>query len=100
MSGAADTRGGGGSRFGRDGLVVARAVVAHPRLWGAALGALRRMARRGWWHRPPFLPVPGESYWRFRLVTAEGGDGTAEPLEPADVVAYLRWCQRSRPHRG
>jgi hypothetical protein len=88
------------SRWGRDGLVVARAVAAHPGLSWAALGALWRMAQRGWWRRPPFLPVPGESYWRFRLVTANGGDGSSEALAPADVVAYLRWCQRSRPARG
>jgi hypothetical protein len=87
-------------RWGRDGLVVVRAVVAHPSLWWAALGALGRLARRGWWRRRPFLPVPGDAYWRFRLVTANGGDGNSEPLRPADVVAYLRWCQRSRPHRG
>jgi hypothetical protein len=97
---ASAPHGAAGGRWGRDGLVVARAVATHPGLWWAALGALRRMARRGWWRRPPFLPVPGASYWRFRLVTAEGGDGSAEALVPADVVAYLRWCQRSRPRRG
>ena len=30
-----------------------------PGLWWASAGALRRMARRGWWHRAPFLPLPG-----------------------------------------
>ncbi len=67
---------------------------------GPRAGALRRMARRGWWHRPPFAPLPGEAYWRFRLVTAYGGDGDSGELTPADVVAFLRWCQRSRPRRG
>ncbi|HEY1652146.1 MAG TPA: hypothetical protein VGG09_09725 [Acidimicrobiales bacterium] len=86
--------------WGRDGVVVARAVVPHPSLWWAALGALARLARRGWWRRRPFLPVPGDAYWRFRLVTANGGDGVSGSLEPAEVVAYLRWCQRSRPRRG
>ena len=77
------------------------AVWSHPARWGAALGAVRRTARRGWWRRAPFLPVPGEAYWRFRLETAYGGDGpdTAE-LTRQDVVAYLRWCQRSRPRAG
>ena len=54
----------------------------------------------GWWHRAPFLPLPGEAYWRFRLATAYGGDGVTGELTPADVVAFLRWCQRSRPRRG
>ncbi len=90
-----------GERWGRDGLVVARAVATHPRLSWAALGALRRMARRGWWRRRlRSCPSRATSYWRFRLVTADGGDGTSEALEAADVVAYLRWCQRSRPRRG
>ena len=48
----------------------------------------------------PFVPLPGEAYWRFRLVTAYGGDGDTGELTPADVVAFLRWCQRSRPRRG
>ena len=55
--------------------VVVRAVAPRPGLWWASVGALRRMARRGWWHRPPFCRCPGEAYWRFRLVTAYGGDG-------------------------
>ncbi len=92
----------GGRRWGRDARVVLRAVGPHPGLWFASAGALRRMARSGWWHRPPFLPLPGDSYWRFRLVTAYGGDGGDESgrLTPRDVLAYVRWCQRSRPRRG
>ncbi|HXZ62694.1 MAG TPA: hypothetical protein VEG62_08125 [Acidimicrobiales bacterium] len=92
-------------RWGRDAAVVARAVLPRPDLWLAALGALRRMARRGWWRQRPFVPLPGEAYWRFRLETAYGGSDAAEPgeehrLTPPDVVAFLRWCQRSRPGRG
>ena len=87
-------------RWGRDMALVARAVLPRPQLWWAALAALARLARRGWWRRPPFLPLPGADYWRFRLVTALGGTGTEESLSAADVVAYLEWCQRSRPTRG
>jgi len=95
-------QGGSGSpEWGRAGVVVVRAVLAHPSLWWSALTAVRRLARRGWWHRTPFLPVPGSAYWRFRLVTAFGGSGRdGQMLSGDDVVAYLRWCQRSRPHRG
>ena len=106
MSAGGSSRGRGWSR---DAGLVLRAVGPHPGLWLASAGALRRMARRGWWHRAPFLPLPGEAYWRFRLETAYGGDGgtrgtggdaqTGE-LSPGDVVAFLRWCQRSRPGRG
>ena len=101
----ADGQGGtrpepGTIRWTRDAGVVARGVLAHPGLWWAALGALRRLARRGWWRRAPFVPLPGEAYWRFRLVTAYGGDGGAGELTPSDVASYLRRCQRSRPGRG
>ncbi len=98
----AGRRGGGGVRrsWGRDAGVVLRAVGPRPRLWWASAGAMRRMARRGWWHRAPFVPLPGEAYWRFRLETAYGGDGESGELSPADVVAFLHWCQRSRPRRG
>ena len=94
--------GGTGSRrtWGRDVRVVLRAVGPRPGLWWASAGALRRMARRGWWHRAPFLPLPGDDYWRFRLVTVYGGDGQTGELTPEDVLAYVRWCQRSRPGRG
>jgi hypothetical protein len=84
----------------RDATVVVRAVLRHPSLWWASVGALRRMARRGWWRRAPFLPLPGEAYWQFRLVTAYGTDGETAVLTASDIVAYLRWCQRSRPRRG
>jgi hypothetical protein len=87
--------------WGRDARVVVSAVWTRPALWGPALGAVRRLARRRWWRRAPFMPVPGEAYWRFRLETAYGGDGSdAARLTREDVVAYLRWCQRSRPRPG
>jgi len=91
---------GGRARWARDTAVVTRAVLPRPGLWWAACGAVHRMARRGWWHRAPFVPLPGEAYWRFRLVTAYGGDGQTGALTPSDVVAFLRWCKRSRPRRG
>ncbi len=105
MSGGGGGVSGGGAarhrrRWGRDARVVLRAVAPHPGLWWASAGAMRRMARRGWWHRAPFLPLPGDAYWRFRLVTAYGGDGETAELTSGDVMAYLRWCQRSRPRRG
>jgi hypothetical protein len=94
---ATDRHQGSRTRWTRDAVVVTRAVLPHPGLWCAGLGAVRRMARRGWWHRAPFVPLPGEAYWQFRLVTAYGGDGEPGALTRSDVVAFLRWCQRSRP---
>ncbi len=86
--------------LGRDVAVVLSAVAAHPSIWWAGAGALVRLTRRGWWRRPPFLPVPGTPYWQFRLVTAFGGTGRGGVMEAHDVVDYLRWCRRTRPRRG
>jgi hypothetical protein len=88
------------SHWRREIITVLAAVFPRPSLWWPALTALARMARRGWWHRAPFLPVPGEAYWHFRLVTAFGGAGDGEAMRAADVVAYLEWCRRTPPHRG
>jgi hypothetical protein len=85
-----------GPGWSRTTVLVARAVLVHPSLTPAALGALRRMAPPGWWRRPPYLPVPAPEYWRFRLKTAFGDDQEAA-LSVADVTAYLRWCRQTRP---
>jgi hypothetical protein len=90
----------GSRRLGRDVAVVLPAVLAHPSIWWAGLAAVARLSRRGWWRRPPFLPLPGRSYWDFRLVTAFGGSGRQSVLDGRDVVAYLQWCRRTRPRRG
>ena len=73
---------------------AAGAVLVRPRLWGVAIGQVVRLARPGWWHRRPFLPVPDPAYLRFRLQTAYG-DPDREP-EPDDVVTYLHWCRGFR----
>ena len=86
--------------LGRDAAVVAAAVITHPSLWWAGPAALARLSRRGWWRRPPFLPVPGDAYWRFRLITAFGGTGSEARLRGDDVVHYLQWCRRTHPRRG
>lgn len=72
--------------------VLVMAVLRHPGLWFTALRQALRLVPDRWWSRRPFLPVPDESYMRFRIVTAYGGDGTA-PIEPQDLLTYLRWCR-------
>ena len=73
---------------------VARAVAARPGLWRTAVRQVLLLARPGWWHRRPWLPLPDAEYFRFRLVT-QYGDPDHLP-EPADVVAYLHWCRSYR----
>ncbi len=70
---------------------AAVAVAVRPALWATAITVLARLARPGWWRRPPFLPIPDGEYLRFRMLTAYG-DPAAAPV-PGDVVAYLHWCR-------
>ncbi len=65
-------------------------------LWAIATGAFR-FARRGWWHRAPFLPLPDERYWRFRMETAYGDEHAT--AGPDDVAEAARWSQRARSAR-
>lgn len=76
---------------------VTLAVVVRPVLWLTALRQAGRLARAGWWHRPPFLPLADPAYLAFRLET-QYGRADARP-EPTDVVAYLRWS-RAAARRG
>ena len=94
----------GSPRWGQQAAVVGRAVLPRPWLWLTALAVVNRMARRAWWRHRPYLPLPGDAYWDFRVTTAKGGV-TAGPadggvLTETDVVAYLQWCRSYRPRRG
>lgn len=68
-----------------------RALV-RPRLAVDLLTAVWAFRRRGWYRRPPFLPVPSRTYLRWRLYTAYGDEGAVPPLE--DVVRFVRWRRR------
>lgn len=71
-------------------------MVRRPGLWGIALVQTFRLARPGWWRRPPFVPVPPPDYLAFRLETQYGSGHHADP---ADVVTYLHWCREFRQDR-
>jgi hypothetical protein len=74
------------------------AVASRPWLWPIALTQTLRMARRGWWHRWPPLPLPDPSLWHFRVETGYGGEGETAPT-PQDVRSFLRWCRQARDWR-
>jgi hypothetical protein len=78
---------------GVSGAVVA-AVARRPSLWPTAIRTAATLAPRGWWRRPPFLPVPDRAYLRFRAVT-QYGDADRRP-DPDDVIQYLTWCATMR----
>jgi hypothetical protein len=68
------------------------AVAGRPGLWRTAVRQLFRLAPRGWWRRAPYLPIPDRNYLRFRLETQYGDPD--HPIEPRDLITYLRWCKR------
>jgi hypothetical protein len=49
-----------------------------------------RFRRRGWWHRPPFLPLPSREYMDWRMHTAYGDHHATPPAE--DLERYARWA--------
>lgn len=69
-------------------------AVRRPRLIPYLLGAAWAFRARGWYGRPPFLPLPPRSYLRWRLDTAYG-DPEAEPSID-EVERYLVWTARMR----
>jgi hypothetical protein len=77
---------------------VVRALCRHPGLVGSGVAQVLRLARPGWWHRWPPLPMPSAELWRFRMETAYGGAGDATPGED-DVVSFLRWSRAMRRWR-
>ncbi len=74
-------------------LPIIGKLVVRPMLWTTALRQARRLARRGWWHRPPFLPVPDARYAAFRSTTMYGGVGS-DAMRADDVIEWLEWCRQ------
>ena len=68
------------------------AVVLRPRLWSVSVRQTFRLAGPGWWHRPPFLPVPAVPYARFRAITQYGDPDASPTVE--DVLTWLEWARR------
>ena len=70
-------------------------AAASPALAADLLRIAWRFRARGWYRRPPFLPVPPRAYVRWRMHTAYGDHDAVPPVE--DVVRYARWVGRQRP---
>ena len=76
---------------------VLASLVRRPSTWWPAVVSAIRFAPRGWWRRPPFLPMPDERYWRFRMETAFGDEDAAPDLD--DLVTAMRWTRRASGRR-
>jgi hypothetical protein len=69
-------------------------LLRHPASSWALARAGWRLRRLRWWRRSPYLPLPDPTYWRFRVMTANGGVST--PLSPAAMCDAARWSLRQR----
>ena len=84
--------------------IVLGAVLGHPlpvvavhRRRNAEAATRRGSVRTG----PLFFPSRAARTGTFRLSwAAYGGDGREGDPTKEDVVAFLRWCQRTRPSGG
>ena len=75
-------------------LALALRALRHPSD-AIALGRVGwRFRRRGWYRRPPFLPMPARAYLRWRMHTAYGSDDAVPPVD--DVIRYARWAAREQ----
>ena len=71
---------------------LALRALRRPATGVALLRVAWRFRRRGWWRRPPFLPLPSRDYVRWRMHTAYGEGDVVPPAE--DVERYARWAVR------
>lgn len=73
---------------------LAGLALRRPALVPHLMGAAWAFRARGWWRRPPFLPLPPAEYLRWRMETAYG-DAEATPPDD-EVERFLRWATRMR----
>ena len=74
-------------------------ALRRPWLWPALLSAAWAFRPRGWYRKPPFLPLPSKAYMRWRLVTAYGEPDAVPP--PDEFARFITWSadmrRRMRP---
>ncbi len=63
--------------------------LLNPRLGLDLLRTLWAFRRRRWWARAPYLPVPDQTYLRWRMYTAYADENAIPPLD--DVIRFARW---------
>jgi hypothetical protein len=63
--------------------------LLNPRLGLDLLKTAWAFRRRGWWARPPFVPLPDRDYLRWRMYTAYADEAAVPPAD--DVIRFARW---------
>lgn len=64
-------------------------AALNPRLAVDLLRTAWAFRRRRWWAHVPFLPLPDQTYMRWRMHTAYADENAVPPLD--DVVRFARW---------
>ena len=70
-------------------LALTGRALLHPALAIDLLRIAWRFRHRHWFRRFPFLPLPAQSYMRWRMYTAYGDENAIPPVN--DVIAFARW---------
>ena len=70
-------------------LQLAARAVLRPRLAVDLVRAAWAFRRRGWYRRPPYLPIPDPTYLRWRMYTAYADEDAVPPAD--DVTRFARW---------
>lgn len=73
---------------------VFRAALGRPAMIPDLVSAAWAFRRRGWYRRPPFLPLPSATYLRWRMETAYGDPDAVPPVD--ELRRFLRWARRTR----
>ena len=75
-------------------LTLALRALRSPSLAADLLRVAWRFRARGWYRRPPWVPLPSREYVRWRMYTAYGDYDAVPPAE--DVIRYARWVGEGR----
>lgn len=73
-------------------------LLRRPSVAGLLVGSAWRFRRRGWYRRPPFLPLPPRDYLAWRMHTAFGEEEAELP--PEALERYLRWTRQGGLRAG
>jgi len=77
---------------GADVRGLVRYLIRRPTLVAVVVRAAWRLRATNWWRRAPYLPLPDERYWSFRMMTATGS--TEGRVSAREVVDAALWSSR------
>ena len=69
-------------------------ALRRPLLIPTLLATAWAFRARGWYRRPPFLPLPPVDYLRWRMDTAYGDPDASPPAE--ELARFVTWAAAMR----